>query len=73
MTVLTWNSCAPLEPGWYWWRRDFSMDAQVVSVKKFLGPDGTLVVWFSGEAAGNAEWTVEQCPGQWAGPLVPPE
>ena len=62
-----WTTEKPTKPGWYWWRHSTMARVQMARV------DEMLAVSCMNELCSICEADhVDECDGQWAGPLEPP-
>jgi len=70
---MTWTTEKPTKLGWYWWRRNELPD-EMVNVLNYKG--GFIVRAYHSNPYENTdtkfELYLDQCSGQWAGPLEPP-
>lgn len=67
---MEWTSAKPTKAGFYFYRQ--SGDEEPIVLKVEIGSDrrGVVrVVWLHGD---NASEPLDQCHGDWAGPLTPP-
>lgn len=62
--LLRWTTEKPTAPGW-WWTRMPDFPPQILEVREVAG--GLMVVY------GDYLSPVEKEPGEWAGPIEPPE
>jgi hypothetical protein len=64
---MTWTTEKPTVPGWYWWRRPYGKREiqTIIRVKEYKFQPGIVFI-YSGRR-------IEDCRGEWAGPLEPPE
>jgi len=64
---MMWATAKPMVPGWYWYRAsEDDADPAMAYVYEFWGHMNA--VWSNGKSV-----HVVELPGQWAGPLTPPE
>jgi hypothetical protein len=61
-----WTSEKPTKSGFYYYRQSNDEDPIVLKVELL---DDRKVVWLPGD---NAAEPLEQCHGDWAGPIEPP-
>jgi hypothetical protein len=62
---MTWTIEQPIEPGWYWYRKD-EEQSQVLMQLRGIG-EQTTAEWPEGR------WeSVFSMPGEWSGPLERP-
>ena len=65
---MTWTTTPPTEEGWYWHQEGRGTGFSFVKIDLVYEMDEGLM-WFIGDNL----TPVEQIPGEWAGPLTPPE
>jgi len=64
---MIWMTTKPTVPGWYWWRYSFGRTPTVMFISREhlhehdVFTEGVLVMF------------LREVPGEWAGPLTPPE
>ena len=63
---MTWTRDRPTQPGWYWWR-GITMPMCVVRIVDWRG-DGELYV-----RDGENLTALNECYGNWSGPIPQPE
>jgi hypothetical protein len=65
-----WTSEKPTKSGFYYYRQSNDEEPIVLKVEILDGRKGRIsVVWLPGD---NAAEPLEQCHGDWAGPIEPP-
>jgi len=65
-----WTSEKPTKSGFYYYRQSDDEDPIVLKVDVLDDREGHIsVVWLHGD---NTAETLENCPGDWAGPIEPP-
>jgi hypothetical protein len=64
-----WTSKKPTKSGFYYYRQSDDEDPIILKVDVRDDQDHISVVWLPGD---NAAEPLEQCHGDWAGPIEPP-
>lgn len=65
--ALTWTTEKPVKPGWYWWRYGARRKASVMHITQ--GHVQNMEVFTVGMFA----MFINEVPGEWAGPIDPPQ
>lgn len=60
--MSAWTSMPPSKPGWYYWRDEHGIGAEIVSVKRYGDDAAILVVYWIQGAHGTSPAAVG---GQW--------
>jgi len=67
---MTWTTDKPNQLGWFWYRKDPNSHVRLVKIS-----DAGVVLYLrSLDESGHVDLTVrlEDCSGEWTGPIVPP-